>query len=68
MRLLIAGNVRPGHPGRYHFLQGTCPEGLLGISWGQEIHQLLPEDPPATHGHTSYYHLHKLPTLFLITV
>ena len=38
--------------------------GSSGYQLGKEIHQLLPEDPPETHGQTSYYHLHKLPTLF----
>ena len=46
-RLLIAGNIRPGRPGRYHFSQGTVIQRVF--SWGQEIRQLLPEDPPGTH-------------------
>ncbi|CAH3119792.1 unnamed protein product [Pocillopora meandrina] len=31
------------------FTGNSHPEGLPGISWGQEICQLLPEDPPGTH-------------------
>lgn len=31
------------------FVGNRRPEGLPGISRGQEIHQLLPQDPPGTH-------------------
>ena len=36
MRLLIAGNVRPGHPGRYHFLQGTDVHRVFWVSVGDK--------------------------------
>ena len=36
MRLLIAGNVRPGHPGQYHFLQGTDVHRVFWVSVGDK--------------------------------
>ena len=35
-RLLIAGNVKPGHPGRYHFSQGTVIQRVFQVSVGDK--------------------------------